>query len=180
MDIVKEIKTLFENKWVSIKEKVFDRDGHEGRYVYTSKPWCNSTAVAILPYRAKHGEMSILGRFEICPAHSNEIELCSITGGYDNSNKFSLEQCILNELLEEGGYIGREEDLEYLGFVRPSKSSDTTMHLYAIDLDKCERGIATTDGTIGEIGAYCQLVSVEEGIMCKDPLISTMILRLIK
>lgn len=179
MDIVKGTKTLFDNKWVSVKQITLDREGYEVNYIYSSSGWCKSRGVAIMPYRLINDgkDVQILGRFEICPAHSNINELCSITGGYDNSDKFTLEQCVLNELHEEGGYIGNENDLEYLGSVRPSKSSDTTMYLYAIDIDNCEKTDAITDGTIGEMGAYCDWVAVEDLMNCKDTLLHAMFIR---
>jgi 8-oxo-dGTP pyrophosphatase MutT (NUDIX family) len=132
-----------------------------------------------LPYR-KHPEylFEFLGRYEICPAHSDEVELCSITGGYDNSDKFTIEQCALNELMEEAGYEGKLEDLVYLGSVRGSKSSDGITHLFAIDIDKCTPCEAVSDGTLGEVGAYCDWINLIELINAKDPLLLAMYARL--
>ena len=45
-----KVTTLFENKWNSIKQIETDRNG---TYVHSSKPWCNSAGVAVLPYRKK-------------------------------------------------------------------------------------------------------------------------------
>jgi hypothetical protein len=58
-----------------------------------------------------------------------------MTGGYDNADRFSLVGCALNELREEGGYIAPLDAVINLGTVNPSKSSDTVIHLYAVNLD---------------------------------------------
>lgn len=174
-----KVETLFENKWVTVLEKETEKNGN---YTYTHKPWCNGVAVAILPYKQKSvDDISILGRFEICPAHSDDTELCSITGGFDNKEIFTIYECVLNELMEEGGYKAEVEHLINLGTVRPSKSSDTLMYLFAINIDQegIEECEATTDGTVGEIGAYCKWVDIEDAIECKDPLVSTMIIRML-
>jgi hypothetical protein len=170
-----KIKILFKNKWVSVIEKTTNNNG---KYIYSTHPWCNKTGVAVLGYKYIDNYLYVLGRYEICPAHSDEIELCALTGGYDNSDKYSLVQCALNELKEEAGYIGTEEKMIYLEEIKPSKASDTTIHLYAIDLNNAETCEATSDGTLGEVDSYCKLVTRAEAVYSKDPLLAVMIDRL--
>jgi hypothetical protein len=170
-----QIKTLFENKWINVIEKTTENNG---KYIYSAHPWCNSIGVAVLGYMNIFHVLHVLGRYEICPAHSDEVELCALTGGYDNSNKYTVVQCALNELREEGGYIVTEDQMIYLGSVKPSKSSDLIIDLFAVDLNNIKRQNAESDGTLGEVGSYCNWISGKEAIKSKDPLLSVMIGRL--
>lgn len=175
-------KVLYDNRWCQVIEK---DTAVGGKWIYSHHPWCNGEGVVILPYRTiKVGDritrIGFLGRYDVVPCHSDETELCSITGGYDNSDKFTIEQCALNELAEEGGFIGKAEDLISLGSVRPSKASDTRMYLFAIDVDKCQPCEATGDGSLGEVGAYCDWIDESQLIDSKDPLLHATYLRFLK
>lgn len=170
-----KIEQLFSDKWLSVNKKTMD-NGSE--YIYSNSPWCKSNGIAILPFRkAKDGYPEFLGRFEICPAHSDEIELCSITGGMDKEGE-SPALTAVRELIEEGGYKVPLENVISLGTVRPSKSSDSTNHLFAVNLDNgAEEVEAVGDGTLGEEGAYCSWISLEELVDAKDPLLHSIFLR---
>lgn len=149
-------------------------------YTYTVNPRCSNECVAVLPYRYKDNtglNIEYLGRYEICPAHSDVTELCSITGGCDKPGKTPVEIAVM-ETLEEAGYIVSVEDMQYLGTVKPSKASAVTNHLYAVCVNDRVRVEAPGDGTEGEIGAYCDWVSEYDATMSKDPMLSTMIHRL--
>lgn len=170
------IKSLFDNKWVSIVEKTMD-DG--SKYVYSTSVWCGSEGVSILPYRKVAGGFEFLGRFEVCPAHSDKTELCSITGGMDKEGESPVFTA-MRELIEEGGYKVPIENIVLLGTVRPSKSSDSTTHLFAVNVDAGHEVVtATGDGTLGEEGAYCAWVSLQDVIAAKDPLLHANAIRLI-
>lgn len=181
-------ETLFENKWMTVKQKTMSNGA---KWVYSSAPWSGSVGVAVLPYKVvpvfdlemNHVsyDMAFLGRFDVIPCHSDEIELNSITGGYDNSDKYSLAECALNELAEEGGFKAEERHLIYLGSIRPNKSSDYITHLFAIDVEledveKCE---AISDGSLGEQGAYSDWVYEEDIVDSKDPILHALMLRLV-
>ncbi len=119
---------------------------------------------------------TVLGRFEICPAHGDpEPQLCAITGGVEKG-KTPLEAAI-KELREEAGYCADEIDLEPLGEIRPSKSADTRIHLYAFDASGKVQHEITGDGSFYERGAYCQWVTRKQAIWCKDPLMAVMLAR---
>lgn len=176
-----KITELFANKWLSVKKKTMDNGGE---YIFASAPWSGSEGVAILPYREIETEggfshKEFLGRFEICPAHSDDVELCSITGGMDKEGE-SPAFTARRELIEEAGYEAPVELFKYLGTVRPSKASDNTMHLFAVNLDNksVKEVVATGDGTLGEEGAYCDWVTTSKLLDSKDPLLHTMVLRL--
>lgn len=176
-----KIRTLFENHWLSLKEKTMDNGS---TYVYSHAGWSGGEGVAILPFRSKlvspawkYYQPEFLGRYEICPAHSDDVELCSITGGMDKDGESPVFTA-MRELIEEGGYKVPVENIVYLGTVRPSKSSDTTNHIFAVNLDDGSEEVeATGDGTIGEEGAYCSWINQEQLIKAKDPLLHAMYLR---
>lgn len=172
------VETLLNNKWLSVVEKTLDNGS---KYVYSKSIWCNGEGVAILPYRRKNEEhqLQFLGRFEVCPAHSDEIELCSITGGMDCEGESPVFTAV-RELKEEAGIIVTLEQMLYLGTVRPSKSSDTVTHLFAVDLDTgYMQEEAIGDGTLGEVGAYCEWVNTVDVMSAKDPLLHAIMMRLI-
>lgn len=172
-------ETLFENKWMTVKQKTMSNGA---KWVYSSAPWSGSVGVAVLPYKngSYEGRVLFLGRFDIIPCHSDQVELNSITGGYDNSDKFTLVQCALNELAEEGGYKAEEHHMIYLGSIRPNKSSDYTTHLFAVDVDQdgVEECEPVSDGSLGEQGAYSAWVTDDDIIEAKDPILHAMITRL--
>jgi len=157
-------KELFHNEWLSVKETP---DG----YVYSHETRCNGKIVAILVYK----EDEFLGRFEICAAHSPNIELCAITGGVEKDDPLMTA---IHELKEEAGIDAVPEELTDLGTVRPSKSADTVVYLYALFGGNKILGEAKGDGSVGERGSYCKWCPAENIATCKDPLVSTMLIRL--
>lgn len=181
-----KIVELFKNKWLTIRKKTLE-NGCE--YIYSHADWCNSEGVAILPFRVVMDysltELGIpkrefLGRYEICPAHSDEVELCSITGGMDKEGERPVFTAV-RELEEEGGYRVNPEHVIHLGAVRPSKSSDNIMNLFAVDVDKANatKVEAVGDGTLGEEGSYCEWIDAVQLANAKDPLLHTMLVRLL-
>lgn len=165
--------------WLALYEK----DG----YVFSHSPKWKGVAVAIIPFRKKpiQGwypgmyELEFLGRHEARPCHGGEHYLSSITGAYDNSGKFTLEECVLNELAEEAGYVGKVEDLIPLGTVNGSKSSDGIDHLFAIEIKEdtptCE---ADGDGSAFEQNCWNEWVDFETAIQAQDMIFVTLVSRL--
>lgn len=158
-------KILFSNEWVSLREK----DG----YSYLHEDRCNGEIVVVLGYR----NQEVLGRFEKTPCHSNKTELTSLTGGVEEGN--SPKETAKMELEEEAGIKAELSRFKELGTLRPTKSSDTTVYIFAIELKEDEEPVENPegDGSEGEKGAYCEWVSLKEAINCKDPLVHAAILR---
>jgi 8-oxo-dGTP pyrophosphatase MutT (NUDIX family) len=120
--------------------------------------------------------MEYLARLEVCPAHGPELERCSITGGVEPGK--SIEEAAQQELWEEAGYHVGVDDLIYLGRVRPSKSTDTIVHLFAVDVTEKPQSIPLGDGTSFEASASVVWVDRDQGIQITDPLFVTAITRL--
>ncbi|MFN8529248.1 MAG: NUDIX domain-containing protein [Anaerolineae bacterium] len=163
-------KVVFETPFVSLVE----RDG----YVFTHEKRSNGLIVSLLPYRDQAGQRTYLARVEVCPAHSPEpqLERCSITGGVDPGQ--TVRHMAVVELKEEAGYEILESALIDLGAVRPSKSADTTVYLFAIDVSGEVPGEVTGDGSRYETGAYVEWVNYAEAMQNKDPLFIAAIARL--
>jgi 8-oxo-dGTP pyrophosphatase MutT (NUDIX family) len=161
-------KILFQNKYLA----VIDRDG----YTFSREVRCDGKIVSILPFRNRSDKREYLARLEICPAHGPELELCSITGGVDAGE--SIQQAAKQELLEEAGYETNLDELISLGHVRPTKSADTIVYLFAIDVTEKAQMIASGDGTPLESTASVQWVDYDQGIHIADPLIVIAIVRL--
>ncbi len=152
---------LFENPFLS----VIDRGG----YFFSHEKRANGQLVALLPYRDGEKEREYLARIEVCPAHSPDPERCSITGGVDP--KSTPNAAALKELFEEAGYRVTQKALIPLGTVRPSKSADTTVHLYAVDVTGITPDEAPGDNTAFEQGASTEWLSASLVIEQKDPLL---------
>lgn len=160
---------LFEGDWLSVMRTP---DGYE--YVHQSR--MGGTAVAVLAYTGTW----VLGRYEVCPPHGEGAPtLCALTGGIDDGE--TPIQAAARELYEESGFRVPVFRLRELGEpVRPSKASDTRIHLFATSVDlESQDDVKETfygpgDGSEGEVGAYCRFVQQDAAIMSKDPLLATM------
>ena len=147
---------LFESKYIG----VYKRDGW---YEYMHNRQGNGAGVMVLVYNLSDpSNPKILGRYEHTPCHSMGYEtksldkpcyLTSITGQMDKRGK-SAEEVALEELREEAGITGSLHQLESLGYVYPSKASDTMIKLFAFDGSKSQLGEITGDGSRGEKEAY--------------------------
>lgn len=167
------VKTLWGNQWLEVRTK-------DDWYTYTHSPVGDGTGVAILGFRNRNNKIEYLGRFEDCPAHGDGIQLCSLTGMCDVEGEDRVSTA-LRELKEESGYVVTDSArvLE-LGSVRPSKASDSEVFLFAVEIEDTDEIVDIEgDGTKGEENAYAKWVSAEELAFSKDPIVSTLILRLI-
>jgi len=161
---------LFRNRFLAI----FERDG----YTFMHEVRCNGVIVSLLPFRfAPDGKrVEYLARLEVCPAHGSELELCSITGGLEPGVTVAETAC--EELWEEAGYRAETSELIDLGTVRPSKASNTIVHLFAVDASEKLQSTPPTDGSRFEIGSSVEWVGHERGVQISDPLFVTAIARL--
>jgi 8-oxo-dGTP diphosphatase len=161
-------RVLFRNQYLA----VIERDG----YIFSREVRCNGVIVSLLPFRTSPNGMEFLARLEVCPAHGPDLELCSITGGLEPGE--SIEEAAQQELWEEAGYQVDVDDLIGLGQVRPSKSADTVVHLFAVDVTGRLQSTPQGDGSRFEINASVEWVDYEQGIQIADPLFVTAIARL--
>ncbi|MEK6880696.1 MAG: NUDIX hydrolase, partial [Nanoarchaeota archaeon] len=126
---MRKIKTLYDNKWLSLKEII--EPGEIKGYIYSHETRSDGKIIAILPYRIdKNGKTEYLLRSEITPAWGEGDKISSITGGVEDDDHLTTAQ---HELKEEGGYIVDKDELKYLGTSFGSKSSDTIYYLYTVD-----------------------------------------------
>lgn len=174
-------KTLFENKWITVKERELPNGI---KWVFGHHAWCNGAGVAILPFRREitnpawnYSELRFLGRVEICPAHSSEPELTAVAGGMDKAGETPIEVAV-RELYEETGYMAEISDMIPLGDCRPSKGTDTVMHLFAVDVSELPHVRPVGDGSLIEQLASNKWINRNEAAFCKDPMIAAMVGRL--
>lgn len=159
---------LFENKFLAI----INRDG----YTFVREVRADGMIVSVVPFRDHDGNRNYLARLEICPAHGDDLERCSITGGMEKGD--TPDRRAAEETWEEAGFRVREEALMPLGIVRPTKSSDTTVYLFAVNVTDMQQAVAKGDGTKWEIGASSEWLSYADAATVQDPLFATAILRL--
>jgi 8-oxo-dGTP pyrophosphatase MutT (NUDIX family) len=167
-----EDKTLWQGKYISTK--LLD-NWYEYVHDGTGK------LVVVLCFRnPEQGVWEFLGRYEKCPPHKDGIALCALTGGIEEGEQYPLVAA-MRELKEESGIIPFNSEVIVLGTLRPSKASDSTAYLFAVDLNDLEKKhkyVGKGDGTKGEEGSYCAWVSEQEAINSKDPLLISAIARL--
>lgn len=161
-------KILCETEYLSLIER-------DGWYYFAQIPG-SAGGVVILLYRLDNSR-SILGRYEICPAHGDLIpSLTAIAGGIEEGDT-PLETAI-KESYEEAGYRLKAADFIGLGSCRLSTNQDTIVYLFAGDVTLKDRGFAPGDGTRGEEDACCFWVTPIQAIQSKSAFMSTLILRL--
>ena len=161
-------KELFRNQYLA----VIERDG----YTFSREIRCDGVIVSLLPFRNNSDEIEFLARLEICPAHGPELELCSITGGVEPRGV--IEEAAQQELWEEAGFRVDVDELISLGQVRPSKSADTVVHLFAVDVTEKAQSTAPGDGSCFETNASVVWVDYDQGIQIADSVFVTAITRL--
>ncbi|GAK56717.1 hypothetical protein U27_03680 [Candidatus Vecturithrix granuli] len=166
-----EYEILFENRFLQIRQTP---DG----YTFVHEIRCEGQIVVLLPFRYKMDMSGVefLARREVCPAHSREAELYSITGGKEAD--LSLEATACRELLEESGLTAMQDELIPLGIVKPSKAMDTQVSLFAVDVTGKKQVAPQVDGSYFEQGSSVEWVSSEEGVSIEDPLLVTALTRL--
>jgi len=160
--------TLWQDEWIAVKKR-------DGWYTYTHQLKCNGQGVAVMGYRQGPAGLELVGRYENCPPHDDGITLCSLTGMVEGED--NVLQTAKRELWEEAGIDAPEGDFQYVGAARPSKASDTAIHLFLINVAGRDIGKATGDGTKGEEGAYCRWISFQDAVMSKDPILATLAAR---
>ena len=162
-------KILFTGEWLQVRLK-------DGWYEYLHQVKSNGAAVAFLLF---HG-YQVLGRYEHCPPHGEGLQLSSFTGMVDPGE--TIEEAVVREIYEEAGIRAVADKLINLGVVRPSKASDTVLHLFAYSVDSLEdvNFKPAGHGTRGEQGAYSKWVTKEEAAYCKDGSVGTMLARLVE
>ena len=158
---------LYSGKWLS----VIERDG----WYHFSQEATSKGVVYILLIDDSRSK-PILGRYEVCPAHRNNIPtLTCITGGV-HIKREPLDVAI-EEIYEEAGYKVFAEQIIDLDKVNLTKSTDTIGHLYAVNVTGLLRVEAPGDGSFGELDSFCDWVSITEAINCNCPVMSTLLFR---
>ncbi len=123
-------------------------------YVFTHT---GNSVVYLLPYRCPKRDAYLLGRFEACPAHSQQIELYAITGQCEAGA--DPLHVALKELHEEAGVVATPSQFVSLGSGYLTKQADTIAHFFMIDITNMPRGKAPTDGSRFEQSGYCDWIS---------------------
>lgn len=168
-------KVLWANKWMSVVQQ-------DGWYTFVRSN--AGDGVSVLGYRKDPNKNSFetaddyqyLIRIESTPCHGPGLRSTSLTGTIEGD--LDHLETAQKELLEESGYSALPEELQYLGWVYPSKFSDYVQYLYAVDLTGKPQGEILGDGTLGEKDATVQWVSLASALRVHDPSVSAIIVRL--
>lgn len=168
------IKTLFENKWVSLKEMSLPEEGVNG-YSYLHEIRCHGKIISILPFRnLVKGKFEFYIRKEVTPCWGMQESLSSVTGGVE---KDDIVSTTIHELEEETGYLCKADEIIKLGTCRGTKSVDTMYYLSAFDVTNSKQVEAKGDGS--ELEAKASMIWMNEEDLHKvvDPLVGILYLR---
>jgi len=182
MIINKRDQILYSSKFLSLAKR-------DDWYEFCHSKDSNGLGVMVLPYNLKEvNNPKILARFEYTPCHAKgfsveisgkNLFMTSITGQADKPGK-SLEDIAIEELKEEAGIVADRNKLENLGYVYPSKMSDTEINIYAYDASDSVLMKPEGDGTLGEEDSFVRWESANFVIEnCNCPIIGMAYLRLL-
>lgn len=160
---MKEI-TLYTTDWMT----VVDRDG----YIFTHSI---NAIVYLLPYRTPQQGNYLLGRFEVCPAHSPATQLYALTGQCvpgDDPLKVAAR-----ELYEEAGILAESGRFTSLGVAYLTKQADTQAHLFSVDVTGLPQRDAPSDGSVFEQTGYCAWIARAEALASPCIGLSALLLR---
>lgn len=132
-------KILFDNEWVTVKEK---SDG----WVYVD----TIPVVAVLPFKVEDEFESVkfLVRYEEIPTIGEGLQPWMIFGAIGEHG--SPEKAALAELWEEGGIRASEDLLIDLGEVWTSKDTSHPCRIFAVDVSELAQVEPEGDGSQGE------------------------------
>lgn len=168
MNVIMTDKVLCQTEYLSLIER-------DGWYYFAQIPG-SAGGVVILLYR-RDNQLSIMGRYEICPAHGDGLALTAIAGGIEPGD--TPLKTAIKEAYEEAGYRLYPDGFVDLGSCRLSTNQDTIVYLFAADVTNRIRFDAPGDGTRGEQGAYCDWITPTEAIQSKSAFMSALITRLL-
>ena len=156
-----EIKTLFENPWVSVRQK--------GRWIYSHFTKSNSETIGILPYRVTDTGLEVGVIQEDIPCH-NTTSVYLITGAIEEGN--TSEETAVIELLEEAGIVADKEDPMFMemGEFYPLKHSDCRVATYIVDVTGKKCSVPKGDGSEHEKESTFSFIKGEDLLaLTNDP-----------
>lgn len=171
---------LYEGKWLRLCERNDPDHGIKG-YEFVHNVPGDGQGVAILPYRLlKFGSnlrIEFLVVNEIIPPWSHEPTMCSLTGLCDSPIE-TLPVTAARELKEEAGYTIDPSDLHQLGDFHISKSSDTKLTAYSVNLTHAsDPPKPTGDGS--HLESRLTTSWVKDPYLSPDPVLSAMWARIV-
>jgi len=182
--LIKKYSELLKgDKWVELR--VIKSPKHKiNGYTYSHEIRCNGNIVSVLPFKKIDNENNFnsflfLSRVEATPCWEFDKPLISsLTGGVDPEN--TIKETVIKEIREESGFIVNESDLIDLGESYSIKSSDTTYHLYAVEVNKYTELKEMISESELENSSYCRWLTKDEVLESKDPFLTVLMTRLFK
>lgn len=138
-------KTIFQNKWISVKET-------ENKFYYSERKGINSVAVFLI--RKTKSKWEVLVRYQpLCIDNEiidGKMKLfpCPITGTIEEGD--DDYKTAVKEVLEESGYKITEEDLFYLTEYIVGTQTNERVYMFGVDVNNFTPDKATQDGSIFE------------------------------
>lgn len=131
-----DFKRLGGDEWIELRKT--------GYYTYSHEIRCDGQIIAIVPYIREGKDAWKLGiRTEVTPSWGRQVSHSALTGAVDKGEQ-PIESA-RRELLEEAGIDVDISKIESHGTCRGTKSTDTTYHLFSVDVTGLPIGEPTGD-----------------------------------
>lgn len=167
---------LFNTDYLGIFET---SDGYT--YVHEMKA-ADGCKVAVVPYAFLPPDNSFfcLAVVERCRPDDTMPQVCSMTGKCEVEDLDDLRLAALRELKEEAGIEAEYWDLNDFGIIYPSKSMDTKVYAFGVDVTgkNIQFGEALGDGTEAEENMTRKWLDIYQIADCTDPILHAVVYRL--
>lgn len=174
--LVRADTLLFNTDYLGIYET---EDGYT--YVHEMKA-ADGCKVAVVPYAFLPPDNSFfcLAVVERCRPDDPMPQICSMTGKCEETDLDDLRVAALRELKEEAGIEAGYWDLNDFGVIYPSKSMDTKVYAFGVDVtnQNIAFGQATGDGTEAEAAMSRKWLDIYQIADCTDPILHAVVYRL--
>lgn len=172
--LIQADSTLFSTEYLSLVET------DDGMTYCHENLAAKGMKVAVVPYAFLDGEFFCLAAYERCRPNDPNPQLCSMTGKCEESDLDDLRAAALRELKEEAGIDADYWSLTDFGMVYPSKSMDTAVYCFGVDVTQSDIkfGEAIGDGSQEEAEMGRKWLNVYQIGECTDPILHAVIFRL--
>lgn len=162
---IKHIPSVFDNHNTEYKSE-FITVKRNGNYYYAERKGIDSVAFVLFNIHATDEKKIGLLKEMKFPV---EESIVGAFGGSIDDEKYhdDLYSLVIDEALEEAGFIVDKDDITYYGKYFVSTQMNQFCHLFGVTVDKFKQGLRTTTNP-HELESFITWVSVPEVLQLKD------------
>ena len=125
---------IFNNPFIKVKTS--------GKFIYAERKGVDSVAFILLATNASDERR--IGLINEYKPPVSAFLTTAFGGSIDKEYKDNLKKLVINEVIEEAGFVVTEEQIKDYGKVFVSSQMNQFCHLFAVEVDKTKQGDATT------------------------------------